>query len=299
MIHALVTAAMMFQEPLSLGKSSEDISVMAGAREVLKYQCRKPADSKLSVESACYFHPLCTPSGIPITDVAPSDHKHHRGVFLAWFDMHGRKDGDFWGWGQFAPVKDRVIENHAVAETLIKDGAARFRVINDWMAENESLVNEELSVEFRREHPAYVLDLVYTLTVKEDLKLPQRAFSGFCVRMRKDGKAVAESPTGEVTLPAPNHLKPETDWPAASWYGYALTLPDGAQAGGAVIDHPKNPPALWHNPASIRMLNPCIVAPKDVVIKAAEPLVLRYRVLAWDGATPRDLLNRLANDWAK
>src|SRR6185295_821935 len=103
--------------------------------------------------------------------------------------MHGKKDADFWGWGQFASMKDRRIENRGASEMAIKDGAARFQVVNEWMAEGESLVDEELSVEFRREHPAYVLDLVYTLRVKEDLMLPQRAFSGFCVRMRKDGTA--------------------------------------------------------------------------------------------------------------
>ena len=65
----------------------------------LQYNVKKPADSKLSVESACYFHPFSTPSGAVITDVAPADHKHHRGIFLAWYDMKGKKDGDFWGWG--------------------------------------------------------------------------------------------------------------------------------------------------------------------------------------------------------
>jgi hypothetical protein len=147
--------------------------------------------------------------------------------------------------------------------------------------------------------PVSVLDLVYTLEAPADVKLPKWAFSGFCVRMRKDGKATVEGPDGEVKLPAPNHMKPESDWPAQPWYGYSITLPDGSQLGGAVIDHPKNPPALWHNPVSIRMLNPCIVAPKEVVIKAGEPLVLRYRVLAWDGATPRNLVNTFAKNWAK
>src|SRR6185436_12803026 len=138
--------------------------------------------------------------------------------------------------------------------------------LNDWMAEDTVLLKESLDVKLRKQDAAHVLDLTYTLSADADLKLPQRAFSGFCLRMRKDGKAVAEGPEGEVKLAAPHHLKPETDWPAKPWYAFAVTLPDGVQLGGAVIDHPQNPPSLWHNPASIRMLNPCIVAPKDVVI---------------------------------
>ena len=144
-----------------------------------------------------------------------------------------------------------------------------------------------------------VLDLIYQLKAEAEITLPQRAFSGFCLRARKDGKVTVEGPDGEVKLAAPHHLKPESDWPAQPWYGYQIILPDGGQLGGAVIDHPKNPPALWHNAASIRMINPCVVAPKDVVLRPPDPLVLRYRVVAWDGAIPRELLNSLAKDWAK
>src|SRR5688572_11367184 len=66
-----------------------------GGKEVLRYQVDRPADSKLPVESACYFHPLRTPGGTFVTDVAPADHPHHRGIFLAWFDVQGKKPADF------------------------------------------------------------------------------------------------------------------------------------------------------------------------------------------------------------
>jgi hypothetical protein len=36
------------------------------------------------------------------------------------------------------------------------------------------------------------------------------------------------------------------------------------------------------------MLNPCIVAPGPVVLKAAQPLRLRYRVVAFDGDLPAE-----------
>jgi hypothetical protein len=300
MLTAMLAIGLLLQEKdaFTIDKTADAVTVKALGKEVLGYQLRKPADSKLSVESACYFHPFTTPSGVVITDVAPADHKHHRGIFLAWFDMHGKKDADYWGWGMYAPMKDRVIVNRGEGPLVGGEGAS-FRVTNDWMAEELALVKEDLQASVRKEGPAHVLDLVYTLTANGDVTMPQRAFSGFCVRMRKDGKATVEGPEGEVKLPAPNHMKPESDWPAQPWYGCSITLPDGTQIGGAVIEHPKNPPALWHNPVSIRMLNPCIVAPKEVVIKAGEPLVLRYRVLAWDGATPRDLVTKLAKDWAK
>jgi hypothetical protein len=79
----------------------------AGDKEVVRYQLRsRPTASSRSTARATSIRST-TPSGASLTDVAPADHKHHRGIFLAWFDMHGKKDADFWGWGQFAPVKDR------------------------------------------------------------------------------------------------------------------------------------------------------------------------------------------------
>ena len=102
-----------------------------------------------------------------------------------------------------------------------------------------------------------------------------------------------------MKLPNPSHVKPESDWPAAPWYGYTLRLDDGKVAGVAVIDHPQNPRSFWHNHRDVRMLNPCIVAPAAVKLNANEPLVLRYRVVAHDGETPASELGRLAEAWGK
>ena len=270
------------------------VSVTSGDKEAVRYQLRKPADSKLAVDSACYFHPLTTPSGVVVTDVAPSDHKHHRGIFLAWLVMKGKKDADFWGWGMYAPIKDRVIVNKSA-----KVDGSTINAENEWRAEGETMLVEKLKADVKTAGASRVLDLTYTLTADTDIQMTRWAFSGFCVRLRKDGKATIESPEGEVKRPAPHHLQPESDWPAQPWYAYAMTLPDGAQAGCAVLDHPKNPKSLWHNAASIRMLNPCIVAPGEFTIKAGEPLVLRYRVVAWDGALPREQLNTLSTEFSK
>ena len=268
-------------------------------KEILQYQLQQPSGTKLSVESACYFHPVRTPKGVVVTEVAPSDHLHHRGIFLAWVEMHGKNDADFWGWGEHAPKKDRRIVNRTVSEPLSNPSGGGFKAENEWLAGTNVVITEQLRTVARTEGPANVIDLVYSLTAKDDLTLSRWAFSGFCVRVRKDGKLEAEGPDGSVTLPNPKHTEPSTDWPAAPWYAYTITLPDGGTVGAAVIDHPQNPPSLWHNHRDVRMLNPCIVAPSAVTIKSGTPLVLRYRVLIYDGPTPRPLLSKLAKDWTE
>lgn len=265
---------------------------------VLNYQASPLKDSGLSVESAAYFHPVTTPAGVVLTDVAPSDHKHHRGIFLAWVEMHGAKDADFWGWGAHAPKDGRIIRNVLMDGHQAGGISASFRVVNDWNAEGTTILREELKTMIRSITNANVVELNYSLDPKAELRLARWAFSGFCVRLRKDGQVEAFGPSGKIGLPDPNHMKPETDWPDAAWYDFTLTLPDGQKAGIAVIQHPENPPTLWHNHRTTRMINPCIVAPTEVRVQPGKPLVLRYRVVAHDGPTPVEFLNRLSREWA-
>lgn len=272
--------------------------------EVLRYQLEPAKDSKLPVQSACYFHPFTTPAGVVVTDVAPADHPHHRGIFLAWVEMHGRKDADFWGWGEPAPTDGRKIVSKGPTFQKVTNNVATFTVVNEWQADGDPLVSEKLEAVVRPNEGegkrANVLDLTYTLTPDADLTLARWAFSGFCVRTRGDAQDLkAIGPAGVVDLPNPSHVKPESDWPAARWYAYAFKLKGGKAAGVAVIDHPGNPKTLWHNHRDIKMLNPCIVAPGEVKLKANEPLVLRYRVVAFDGDAPVDLLNQLAGAWGE
>jgi hypothetical protein len=189
------------------------------AKPVLKYWRQKPQDTKLAAESGCFFHPLCSPDGVAVTDLAPADHPHHRGVFLAFVEMRGAKlDADFWGWGVHAPIEGRKIVNidKAIAELDAKGVTTTFD--NAWKVGDAVFLDERLTARTQVLSEVNVLDLEYRLTPKEDIRLPRWAFSGFCVRLRKDGKIVYTSPKGVVDRPALNHMKPELDWPAEAWY---------------------------------------------------------------------------------
>jgi hypothetical protein len=259
---------------------------------------KKPADSKLTANSVCCLFPLKTPAGEDVVEFAPSDHPHHRGVFLTWHAMQGKRAADFWGWGEFAPTKDRVIESRGVKLLEATADRARLEVRNEWMAEGEAMVKEQTLITAREIKRAYVIDLDFQIEpVGADITLKQTAFSGLCVKSRKDGKAAYYSPAGEVELPAPHHLKPETDWPAADWYDYTIALDSGKTIGVAVLDHPKNPPSTWHNLAPIAMVNPCIVTAGPVTIKLGQPLKLRYRLVVHDGPVPTELLGKIAKRW--
>ena len=265
-------------------------------RTVFGYMTKKPADSKLTANSVCCLYPVNTPSGERVVDFAPSDHPHHRGVFLAWHATEGKKPADFWGWGEWAPTEDRVIRNRSVK--LVEAGRrhAVLQIRNDWTVEGEAMIEESTTIAARRIEGTYVIDLDFRLTPTTDVTLKQTAFGGLCAKCRKDGKAAYYGPAGKIDLPDPHYLKPETDWPSAAWYDYTIELVGGKTVGIAVVDHPDNPPTTWHNLAPIAMLNPCIVAPGPVTIKAGEPLRLRYRLVVHDGPPPTELLKKLSDE---
>jgi hypothetical protein len=55
----------------------------ADGRVVFDYVTRKAADSDMSANSVCCFHPLMTPAGERLT-VFGAGHRHYRGIFFAW-----------------------------------------------------------------------------------------------------------------------------------------------------------------------------------------------------------------------
>jgi len=262
-------------------------------RTMFRYMTKRPADTKLTANSVCCLYPVKTPSGEDVVDFAPSDHPHHRGVFLAWHAMEGKKPADFWGWGEWAPTKDRVITNRSIELVEADAKHARLAVRNDWTAEGETVIEETLALTALEMQGTYVIQFDFRLTPTSNVTLKQTAFGGFCVKARKDGKAVYTSPSGPVNLPDPHHLKPESDWPAAPWYDYTIALAAGKTVGIAVLDPPGGLPTVWHNLAPIAMLNPCIVAQGPVTLTKGAPLRLRYWLVVHDGPAPVSLLQIL------
>jgi len=285
-------------------------------RVVFRYMTRKPEKTNLAANSVCCFHPVNTPSGERVTDLAPGDHHHHRGVFLAWHTAEFREEadlsalgptappqawnirrGDFWGWGQYAPTEGVVIKNRKV-ELLEADGEqATVLIQNAWMIRDQTMLDELASAEVRARDGLFVIDLDYQLMPVLDLVLNQTAFGGFCVRARNDGESHYATEEGKVELPDPHYSDPELNWPASDWYDYTIKLRGGKTVGVTVINHPKNPASTWHNPRYVWMVNPCIVAKGPVEVKAGAVLALRYRLVVHDGPIPVELLKELTAEY--
>jgi hypothetical protein len=285
-------------EDIAAGKTLKD----AQGRVVLSYLTSKPEGVPLAGNSVCCIHPFNTIGGVAATDIAPADHRDHRGIFFAWHDMTFTKNGqsvkgDFWGWGRFAPIDNRVIRNTNVNLIETSASAGTVRVTNDWTIGPDVVMKEASTIRAAEEQGVRVLDLTYTFTSDYDVTLNQMAFTGFCFRARKEGPYTFFDSNGEVTLPNSGATNPASDWPAKPWYSHQVTLPDGKIVSSAVIDHASNPPSLWHGARGVSFLNPCISAPGPVAIPSGKPLTLRYRAVAHDGKFADGWLDRMAAAW--
>lgn len=276
------------EEPKFTGDADEDRVLLSNpeGKPVLRYvRQRLEGEPAPSVEGACYTHPLYTPFGEIVTEVAPKDHPHHRGIFCAWVAVEGEQQGDWWGWGAKAPKEGRLLLSREARLTDETEASATLRVINSWRAEEETVLGERLTLTASAAPGCHVVDYDFKYTVggRKDAALAQNPFGGFCYRALPRGEAILTGPEGPVNLPDSVFDRAEMNWPASKWYDLSYRSPEGKISGVTVMDHPNNPPSTWHVVRNIHMLNPCIVAEGPHTIHFGEPLYLRYRVVAHDG----------------
>ena len=118
-----------------------------GGQVVFEYMTRKPEGMGITSPSVACFHPVNTPSGERITNIAPNDHPHHRGIWFGFMDsefqvpndyskaawthpVHGFtvERGDFWAWGVYAPREGRLIQTRDIK--LVNADANHARIEN-------------------------------------------------------------------------------------------------------------------------------------------------------------------------
>jgi hypothetical protein len=286
-------------------------------RVVWDYMTKKPDNIGLTSPSTACFHPVNTPSGERITNIAPNDHPHHRGIFFGWMNSEFHEPvfygpnappthplkafnvrrADFWAWGTYAPREGRLIQTRELKLVSADAQRATIQIENDWLVDNRRMAGESDTVTTFERDGVYVMDMEYTVKPVVDYELEPAAFGGFDLQARKDGDSYYSTAAGKVTRPDPYYSYPESDWPSEPWYDYTIQLANGKVLGAAVIDHPSNPATRWHNSRGLWMLSPTITTFGPVTIHPDAPLTLRYRVVVHDGPPPTELIEKLSQEW--
>ena len=187
-----------------------------------------------------YFYPALGPGGKELTEEEPSDHIHHRSLYVAYGEVNG---ADCWGEGKnsgsvrvlsaegsggavFGEIRTESVWQNNAGEPLMTDEIA-WRVYN--------LPERRRILESRIVFKATEGDVTFGDTKEAGI---------MCVRVAPSMKA---NNTGRIENSFGGVNEAETWGKRANWCDYSGYV-DGAHVGIAILDHIDNPryPCHWH-----------------------------------------------------
>jgi hypothetical protein len=222
-----------------------------------------------------YFHPIYAPNGQVVTDDAPEDHVHHRGLCFAWGNVNGVNY-----WAEIncdESVRGRIVHRE-FQEKAISADLARFVVINDWVApDGTKPIKEVCHITVYQPHlDFHTIDLRFELHAQSTdvvMGTPPE-YHGLCYRAAEAEyrKVVnADSRLGEL----------EAKGKPSQWCELGCVL--GYQSVGfAIFDHPSNlrhPTRFFALDEAFGFISTSFAHDEPYTISAGETLTLKYRLL--------------------
>jgi len=247
-----------------------------------------------------YIHPVCTPSGLMVTDDFPPDHHHHKGIWMPWTktEFEGRHT-DFWNLGsgtgtvRFAgfesvrtgPVYAGFRSKHEHVALKVKGRKVALNEIWDVRVWNAG----------GRKAGYWLFDLTSTQRCASDspLHLPTYRYGGIGLRgAREWGVLNCKFLTSEGKTRADGHAT------RAKWCDVSGKV-EGEWAGVVVMGHPHN--FRFPEPMRIHPMIPFFnFAPSqagDWSIEPGKDYVFRYRFLVHDGQLKAEVAERFWADF--
>jgi hypothetical protein len=306
---------------------ADDVLIVAG-KDTIEFKAGSVVVAKYAIAETVakpYLYPVMSPNGVPLTrgfpvEKAPgdatTDHIHQKSMWFCHGDVipegielktksanKGDKGVDFWSEAKGADGKPRhgtikvvkvgkpvqIAKNHASVETQ-----------NEWITpDGAKIMDETRVIHFldTKEGRMFAFDITLKATVCP-ITFGDTKEGSFGIRVNdafrpseKTGAIVTTADGKSIAPPVKDNL-PIWGFPTA-WIDYSAKF-DGKEAGIAVFDHPKNPPANWHVRAyGLNAANPFARAAssfpsqkgKEDLLKIAKgsELKLKYAVYAHDG----------------
>ena len=123
----LLGAPLYAMEGLQVIETDKVITITRGDIMVLTYhkaEVPPPEKADPIYKRSGFIHPLCAPSGDPVTGIHPADHYHHLGLWHAWVKTkHGKDSPDFWNLrgrtGRVRYVKTIIIQESSALDPSV------------------------------------------------------------------------------------------------------------------------------------------------------------------------------------
>jgi hypothetical protein len=293
--------ATMRAEELKVVETEKTIAIARGEIPVLTYhkaEVDPPAGADPVFKRSGFIHPLCAPSGEPVTGIHPSDHYHHLGLWHAWVKTkHGKDEPDFWNL-KTGTGRVRYAKTAALLQSSAEDPAAGFVVEQEHVAykgagKTETVVlRERLEVKAEFEDGANVVS--YTVEQEnvsaESLELPAYRYGG-CLAYRAPhdwDQSNSDYLTSEGLDRTNSHES------RAKWVAMHGPTAKG-EATLTVLIHPDNhdfPQRLRTWPADTNngaiFFNVVPAQEKPWEIKAGEKIVMAYLLVVSDGKPEKE-----------
>lgn len=256
-----------------------------------------------------FIHPLKTPAGFCLTDLQPSDHLHHFGLWWPWkfLKAEGRKvlywelqkgEGIIEAQGIVNSMRSRIgigfrAESHYIDKTA-PDGP-KFIMIENLVAKVSPITKSPVK--------GYFLDLVITQTpaIKSPVEVVKYRYSGFSIR-----GAASWNKENSKLVTSEGKERQGSNFTRANWIIAEGDAKPGKKAGFVMMSHPDNygaPQMLrtWgdnmFNGATFANFNP--VQKDSWTMEPGKKYIQKYRLFVYDGTVTDKQAEKLWADYAK
>lgn len=296
----LLAANLTVSAQISMKKEQGGVWITDGGKNVAFYQ-KAPMGYQAWERRNNFLHPLMLPDGTTLTENAPDDHPHHRGIFWAWhrISIDGRQVSDGWDLKNFA-VNVKSIEFKRVKETDGELQTTAFWSSPLYRNGEESYLEEVTTYTFHKQKGNYrTIRISIRLTAQVDgLELggsdDEKGYGGFSARIKLPADVVFRSVNG----PVDPENGPVT---AGNYLQISGSMADNGEAPGGILIYADatNPNGgnQWILRKTQSMQNAVFPGRQSVKLEKGVPLVLNYTLLLYTGKIKeRNLLKEMEAD---
>jgi methane monooxygenase PmoA-like len=248
-----------------------------------------------------YLHPLRTPAGAVVTDDDAPGRPEQRGLWSAWgaTRVNGRWP-DFWRTGTGAVEFEGVLGTWS--GPVVAGFRARHRAIDRMVRPPLTAETETWQVtvpalgRVGRRHRVIDLAIAHENVLSQPIVVAAAAYGGLGLR----GPRAWIGATGMAVLTSDGRTRRTASRSRVRWVAM-VGLVGGANAGIAILDHPDN--VRHPSPLYVDAGQPFVgLAPTQIGPLTLQPdreLLLRYRIVTFDGFPDRAWLERLWQAYAQ
>ncbi|WP_372773484.1 DUF6807 family protein [Mangrovibacterium sp.] len=271
---------------ISIKKEQGGIWITDGGKNVAFYQ-KEPMGINQSEKRNNFLHPLMLPDGTTITENAPDDHPHHRGIFWAWHQIliDNKKISDGWD------LIDFSIDVKTIEFSRLKNGDGEVHTTAFWSSPKykegkEAYLKETTSFTFHQQKGNFrIIHFTIGLTsLVDSLQLGgadnDKGYGGFSARIKLTDDVQFKSNQGLIE---PQNL-PVT---AGDYIHIRGSIAKNGKSEGGIILYaaPTNPqPAnSWILRKKASMQNAVFPGRSPILLEKDVPLTLKYSVVLYHG----------------